>query len=82
MNSTKRGPGPLAVVLIALASVAGVGCTTSEGDVDKAGGSGGPVVLRMASVYGDLGDLPAIRHFVDRVEEMSDGELRIEVADG
>ena len=37
------------------------------------------VVLRMANTYGDLGDLPAIAHFVDRVEELSGGVLRAEV---
>src|SRR5688500_13821630 len=30
-----------------------------------------PVVLMMANSYGDLGDLPAVGHFVDRVHELS-----------
>jgi TRAP-type transport system periplasmic protein len=73
--------GLRAVALTALIALAAVGCTGGGPSVDKAGGSGEPVVLRMASTYGDLGDLPAVRYFVDRVGELSGGDVRIEVVD-
>lgn len=70
-----------AVALTAVIALGAVGCSGGGAGVDKAGGSGEPVVLRMASTYGDLGDLPAVRYFVDRVGELSGGDLRIEVVD-
>jgi TRAP-type transport system periplasmic protein len=55
------------------------GCTTAGGD--KAGGSGDPLVLRMASGYSSLEYEPAVLDFVERVGEVSDGAVRIEVVD-
>jgi TRAP-type transport system periplasmic protein len=69
------------IALTAVIALAAVGCTGGGPSVDKAGGAGEPVVLRMASTYGDLGDLPAVQYFVDRVGELSGGHVRIEVAD-
>jgi TRAP-type transport system periplasmic protein len=70
----------LAIVVVAAAIVASA-CTSGGASADKAGGSGEPVVLRMANTYGDLGDLPAVAYFIDRVEELSGGDVRIEVVD-
>jgi TRAP-type C4-dicarboxylate transport system substrate-binding protein len=70
-----------AVSLSAVIALAAVGCTGGGPSADKAGGAGEPVVLRMASTYGDLGDLPAVQYFVDRVGELSGGHVRIEVVD-
>jgi TRAP-type C4-dicarboxylate transport system substrate-binding protein len=56
------------------------GCGGSAATGDKAGGAGEPVVLRMASAYGDLHDVPAVQHFVSQVKERSGGNLRIQVA--
>jgi TRAP-type C4-dicarboxylate transport system substrate-binding protein len=48
---------------------------------EKVGASDAPIVLRMANAYGDLGrQLPGVRHFVDRVHELSDGAITITVA--
>jgi TRAP-type transport system periplasmic protein len=69
------------IALTAVIAHAAVGCTGGGPSVDKAGGVGEPVVLRMASTYGDLGDLPAVQYFVDRVGELSGGHVRIEVVD-
>jgi TRAP-type C4-dicarboxylate transport system substrate-binding protein len=54
-------------------------CGTGSGDADKAGGPGKPVVLRMATVNGDLEFTPQIQYLVDRVEELSEGNLKIEI---
>jgi TRAP-type C4-dicarboxylate transport system substrate-binding protein len=66
-----------AIVWVAIATVASA-CSSSERNVDKAGGSG--VVLRMATVNGDLDFTPQIQHLVERVEELSDGNVQIDVA--
>jgi TRAP-type transport system periplasmic protein len=86
MYSVKR-EGRLALLgFVVVVAVVATSCNTGSGlrntGADKAGGSGEPVVLRMANTYGDLGDLPAIAYFVDRVEELSGGEVRIEVVNG
>ena len=64
--------------LTALAVMAG-GCT-GQANQDKAGGED-PVVLQMANGYASLDYEPAVAYFVNRVAELSDGELRIEVID-
>src|SRR4029450_13573478 len=46
---------------------------------DNAGGSGEPVVLRLANTSGDLNAAPVIGDFVSRVKERSGGNLRIQV---
>ena len=78
-----RGRAGLTIVAV-VAMVIGA-CTnegTSEGGTgDKAGGPGEPVVLMMATVNGDLDFTPQIQYFVDRVAQLSDGNVRIEVVD-
>ena len=66
-------------VVVALAACAAAGCSDDGAGVDKAGGTGEPVTLRMATAFHDLGDLPALAYFVEQVGEVSDGEIRIEV---
>jgi TRAP-type C4-dicarboxylate transport system substrate-binding protein len=76
-----RGRARLAAVAIAVvAAVVAGGCSGGGGSGDKAGGSGEPVVLRMANSYGDLQTAPVIEHFVSQVKERSGGNLRIQVA--
>jgi TRAP-type transport system periplasmic protein len=67
------------VALAVIAAVVAGGCSGGGGSGDKAGGSGAPVVLRMANSYGDLNNAPVIEHFVSRVGERSGGNLRIQV---
>ena len=50
----------------------------SSGGDDKAGGSGDPVVLTMANTADSFRFSPAIQYFVDRVDELSGGALRVE----
>jgi TRAP-type C4-dicarboxylate transport system substrate-binding protein len=58
------------------------GCTHVTQAQDKAGGAGEPVVLTMANTNGDIaGYTPAVSYFVHRVEEISGGDLRIQVLD-
>ena len=52
-----------------------------DAGADKAGGSDEPVVLRLANTNGQLDFTPAVVDFVDRVEELSGGDLRIEAVD-
>lgn len=68
-------------VTAALAAVATAACTSASGTADKAGGAGETVVLRMANAYGHIEYTPAVRYFVDRVQEVSGGRLRIAVVD-
>jgi TRAP-type C4-dicarboxylate transport system substrate-binding protein len=61
------------------------GCSLGEGDggSDKAGGSGAPVVLRLAYPYKPAEgqpDEPALRWFARRVEELSNGDMRVKVS--
>jgi TRAP-type C4-dicarboxylate transport system substrate-binding protein len=67
------------LAIVAAVGVVMAGCTPSGGD--KAGGSGDPLVLRMASGYSTLEYEPAVQYFVQRVGEVSDGAVRIEVVD-
>jgi TRAP-type transport system periplasmic protein len=76
-----RGRARLATASLAvIAAVVAGGCSGGGGSGDKAGGSGEPVVLRMANAYGDLQSAPVIEHFVSQVKERSGGNLRIQVA--
>jgi TRAP-type C4-dicarboxylate transport system substrate-binding protein len=69
------------VALAVIAAVVAGGCSGDGAGGDKAGGSGEPVVLRMANTASNLEYFPAIRDFVGRVKERSDGNVRIEVVD-
>src|SRR6266511_854702 len=76
---TMRGK-KFALTVVALAIVAAA-CSSADGSKDKAGGSGEPISLMMANPYGDLGTVPAVEYFVDRVGELSGGDIRITVAE-
>jgi TRAP-type C4-dicarboxylate transport system substrate-binding protein len=76
-----QGRARLATAALAvIAAVVAGGCSGGGTAGDKAGGAGEPVVLRMASAYGELNDVPAVQDFVSRVKERSGGNLRIQVA--
>ena len=78
MYSMKR-EGRLAMLgFVVVVAMVTTSCSTGSSG-DKAGGSGEPVVLRMATVNGDLGFTPQIRYLVDRVEELSEGNVQIEI---
>jgi TRAP-type transport system periplasmic protein len=79
--SSMSGIWARAVAVTSVITLAAVGCSGGGATEDKAGGTGEPVVLQMANTYGDLGDLPAVAYFIDRVEELSGGDVRIEVVD-
>jgi TRAP-type C4-dicarboxylate transport system substrate-binding protein len=75
-----RGRARLATVALAvIAAVVAGGCGGGGGSGDKAGGSGEPVVLRMANAYGDLQTAPVVEQFVSQVKERSGGNLRVQV---
>jgi TRAP-type transport system periplasmic protein len=84
MNTMKtRGRRTLIGALAAAAVVAAACGAGTSGD--KAGGAGEPVILRMADTGSSLGSnlsyVPAVEAFVQRVSELSDGHLRIDMAD-
>ncbi len=54
-------------------------CTSPSVTADKAGGSGPTVVLKMASIAADIDLFPPVQYFVDRVQEVSGGRIRIAV---
>ncbi len=64
--------------LILAAAVIVTGCAGTGGN--KAGGPAAPVVLRMASSNGEGGYNPAVDDLLKRVDALSNGNLRIEMA--
>jgi TRAP-type C4-dicarboxylate transport system substrate-binding protein len=66
----------LTLVLVAFVSLVGCGGLTGN----KAGGPAAPVVLRMATVNGEAGFNPAVTELLKRVEALSNGNVRIEMA--
>jgi TRAP-type C4-dicarboxylate transport system substrate-binding protein len=66
----------LTLVLTAAVSVAGCGAQTGN----KAGGPAAPVVLRMATVNGEAGYNPGVDELLKRVEAVSNGNIKIEMA--
>jgi TRAP-type transport system periplasmic protein len=75
-----RGRARLATVALAvIAAVVAGACGGGGGSGDKAGGSGEPVVLRMANAYGDLQTAPVVEQFVSQVKARSGGSLRVQV---
>ena len=80
MAGVTNGLAALILAATATVTVAGCGFGGDSGE-DKAGGSGAPVVLRLASTGGDIRQTPAVEYLVERVDELSGGKLRIEVVD-
>jgi TRAP-type C4-dicarboxylate transport system substrate-binding protein len=78
-----KGRIRLATVALAVtAAVVAGGCGGDGAGSDKAGGSGEPVVLRMANTAGGLEPFfPAIKAFLAQVKERSGGNVRIQVVD-
>jgi TRAP-type C4-dicarboxylate transport system substrate-binding protein len=70
-----------APVIALVASLTAAGCGGGNAGGDKAGGDGTPIVLKMADIYPDFTYVPAVLYFAKRVEEISDGALRIESVD-
>jgi TRAP-type transport system periplasmic protein len=75
-GNRKRLPALVATA----ATLAAAGCG-AEAASDKAGGSGDPVVLRLANTNGGLDYTPAVEYFAQRVSELSGGELQITAVD-
>jgi TRAP-type C4-dicarboxylate transport system substrate-binding protein len=80
MYGMKRHNHLAMLALVVVVAIMAAACSAESGAGDKAGGSGEPVVLRMATVNGDLDFTPQIEYLVDRVEEVSEGNLRIDIA--
>src|SRR5918996_3717206 len=80
MDGMKVGIRLAALILAAIGALAAVGCGGGGGE-DKAGGSGAPVVLRLANTNGQIDFTPAVDYFAQRVGELSGGDLRIEAVD-
>ena len=72
-HSLRMGAG------LVIAAILATGCGPGNAASDKAGGSGEPQVLTMATFFGDVDFTPQIRYLVDRVEELSEGDLQIEI---
>jgi TRAP-type C4-dicarboxylate transport system substrate-binding protein len=68
-----------AVMLAVIAAAAAGGCSGGGAGGDKAGGSGTPVVLRMANTTNDLDVIPLIKDFVSQVRERSGDNVHIQV---
>jgi TRAP-type C4-dicarboxylate transport system substrate-binding protein len=78
----------LVILMFALLMVAGmVGCsskgTTSSGKNDSAVKSGDPIVLELSEPQvGDYPDSIAEKEFAKKIEELSDGRIKVEVYTG
>jgi TRAP-type C4-dicarboxylate transport system substrate-binding protein len=71
-----------ALILAATAAVTVAACSIGgDSGADKAGGSGAPVVLRLASTGGGIDQTPAVAYFVERIDKLSGGSVRIDVVD-
>jgi TRAP-type C4-dicarboxylate transport system substrate-binding protein len=64
------------LVLTSVVSVTACGAQTGN----KAGGPAAPVILRMATVNGEAGYNPAVDELLKRVEALSNGNVKIEMA--
>jgi TRAP-type C4-dicarboxylate transport system substrate-binding protein len=69
----------LSLAPLAILAIVAAACTSGGGRQDKAGGGGEPIVLRLSNGYSSLDYEPAVAYFVDRVEKLSGGALRIGV---
>lgn len=67
-----------AISLVLAAVVGAAGCSVQTGN--KAGGPAAPVVLRMATVNGEAGYNPGVDELLKRVEALSNGNVKIEMA--
>jgi TRAP-type transport system periplasmic protein len=70
-----------ALILAATATVTAAACSVGGDAGDKAGGPGAPVELRLANTGGSIDQTPAVEYFVERVQELSGGKVRIDVVD-
>ena len=67
-----------ALTLVLAAVMSAAACSAQAGN--KAGGPAAPVVLRMASLNGEAGYNPAVDELLKRVEALSNGNVKIEMA--
>ena len=65
------------VVLVLAACALCASCTSAS--ADRSGGSGPPTVLVLANNDESLDGAPAVTRFVERVRELSDGRVRVDV---
>lgn len=77
-----RGRPLLTTVALAIAANVAAGCGGVGSNGDKAGGSGPPVVLRLANTAANVDYWPAIEHFAVRVRARSGGALLIQFVNG
>jgi TRAP-type C4-dicarboxylate transport system substrate-binding protein len=81
MDGMKNRSRLAALALVAIAAFAAAACGGGGGGEDKAGGPGAAVTLRLANTGGSIDQTPAVEYFVKHVEELSGGNVRIEVID-
>ena len=79
MKAVKRYRRLSTLSLVVVAAMVTASCSGESSAVDKAGGGGDPVVLRMATVNGNLDFTPQIQLLVDRVDELSEGNVLIDL---
>ena len=68
----------LRTVAVVLAILLVSACSAAAPTADKAGGNGGPVVLTLANTASDVNNSLGVGYFVDRVNELSHGNVRVE----
>jgi TRAP-type transport system periplasmic protein len=80
MNLSQVRPLRRVLCAAAVALACSVAACAAPGGT-KAGGASEPVVLRFATVNGNLGYTPQIGYLADRVSQLSHGNVRIDVAE-
>src|SRR5262245_2985816 len=70
----------LATVLITIVALTATACGTGGGS--KSGGSTGKIVLTLANENENPLFVPAVQDFVDRVDQLSGGQVRVRIVQG
>jgi TRAP-type transport system periplasmic protein len=78
MDGVKNRRRLAALCMVVTAVLGLAACNGSSAGEDKAGGSK-PLLLRLANTNGDLSFTPPVEYFVKHLEELSGGDIRIEV---
>lgn len=82
MKHVSKGRLVCVLVSAVLAATLAACGSAAPASVDKVGGRGEPVVLRLGNVNGGPRHVPSIEHFAKRLQEVSAGAIQVEISYG